>query len=319
MGEETPSGEGLLVFLGTSVKGARGEQAVVREMEPPTDDLEHPLPPERTLGVDAEQPPHVHSEETLAAGGGLSRTRQDLGMDHKGASHPEEDIQPHMEILNQRLRALPKADLLRILTGRCRHGTTICCCDSCLGEVGKDKKERIGFLDIEASSLKADFGILLSYCIKEHGRKTYGSKITTKELRSPLHDRRLTEQCVADMERFDRLITFYGSRYDIPFLRSRALYHRLRFPERGSIYHTDCYDWVKHKLRLHGNRLQFACDHLGIASKGHKLDPKHWNRALSGDQVSLNYIFTHNKEDVESLEELYNRLLPFCTLTKTSI
>jgi uncharacterized protein YprB with RNaseH-like and TPR domain len=213
-----------------------------------------------------------------------------------------------------------RKDVLRwMAANQCKHGRNYLSHYHCYVSEGREIKERIGFLDIEASNLKANFGIMLSYCIKDQGGKIYSRVITPEELKSTNHDKNLTASCVADIQKFDRIVGFYSSGYDVPFIRSRAMAHGLQFPKRGVIKHTDIWFWVRGKLKLHSNRLQHACDFLDIPSKGHKLNGGMWTKALTGDVKSLNYILTHNKEDVVATEMLYDKLLPFCTLTGVSL
>lgn len=224
-----------------------------------------------------------------------------------------------MEIGAKTIFQLKKNELVWLATHRCKHRHSYLEHFRCYEEEHPHTEERIGFLDIETSNLSSDFGIVLSYCIKERGGKIYGKAINPSDLRSRWHDKRLVQACVADMARFDRIATFYGCRFDIPFLRSRALHHNIGFPEWGTLKHTDVYGWVKYKLRLHSNRLQFACDFFGIPAKDHKLHGGMWTKALTGDKPSIDYIFVHNKEDVVSLELLYEKLLPYVQLTATKL
>lgn len=179
--------------------------------------------------------------------------------------------------------------------------------------------ERVGFLDLETSNLKADFGIILSYCIKDWKGKILCDTITQEELRSNGEDKNITRKCIRDMKKFDRIVTFFGRYFDIPFLRSRALKHGLSFPLYREIWHTDVWFWVRKDLKLHGNRLQFACDFLDIPSKAHKLHGGMWTKALTGRKAALRYILTHNKEDVESLEQVFEKLLPFNKLAMSGL
>lgn len=114
-------------------------------------------------------------------------------------------------------------------------------------------------------------------------------------------------------------MTYYGARYDVPFLRTRCLHHGLDFPPFGSIFHTDVYFAVRSKLKLYRNRLEAACDLLGIPSKGHRLTPKVWMAAATGDKKAIDFVLAHNVEDVISLEMLWNRLTGHSRVTKTSI
>ncbi len=173
--------------------------------------------------------------------------------------------------------------------------------------------ERIGSFDIETSSLNAVYGYVFSYCIKEHGGGLFGRVVTRSEILSYVFDKNLINEMMQVLKKFDRLIVYYGKdrRHDIPFIRSRAVLYNLEFPEYGEINITDVYDIIRGKFRLHNNRLGTICDYLDIEAKVHKLTPKIWCYASAGHTPSLKHIFEHNKEDVISLEKLYNKVINF--------
>ena len=200
-------------------------------------------------------------------------------------------------------------------TQRCKHRHTFLEHPHCY----ERKPEKIGFFDIESSNLHADFGILLSYAIKELDGDIYGAVISPKELRSAKLDNGIVKKCIQDMRRFDKIITYYGTRFDLPFVRARAMLYGLDFPVYKEIKHTDVYYWARAKLCLHRRRLQTVCDFLGIPAKEHPMTPNQWTTALTGNRASLDYIFVHNKEDVVSLEEVYKRLIDFTANRANSI
>jgi len=69
---------------------------------------------------------------------------------------------------------------------------------------------RVGFFDIEASGLKANFGIMLCYCIKDsESDKIYEYCISKKEMEKDL-DKKVIQHCVEDLSRFDRIVTYFG-------------------------------------------------------------------------------------------------------------
>ena len=204
------------------------------------------------------------------------------------------------------------------LTGRCRHRHLYHEHPNCFLEE-QGLKTKIGYLDIESSNLKANFGIMLSYCIKDNDNNTiYGSVITKAELMNGVLDKRLVEECIRDMQSFDKIITYYGTKFDIPFIRSRALYWGIQFPEYSTINHKDCYYMVRAKLCIHRNRLEDACRLMGITGKTH-IDSQYWIKALTGDRESLDYILDHNKKDVIILEKLYKRLKVYVKDSNRSI
>jgi hypothetical protein len=75
---------------------------------------------------------------------------------------------------------------------------------------------------------------------------------------------------------------------------------------------------VKNKLNLSSNRLENACDFLGIKGKT-PIEKQTWREAHFGRPESMARILEHNIADVEILEILHRRLEPFIRGTKTSI
>jgi len=213
------------------------------------------------------------------------------------------------------IRQLPKDEIIKMATNRCKHGHTFLEHPQCYGR----KPEKLGFLDIEASALNADFGILLSYCIKQLDGKIFGTIVSPSDMRSGRMDERVVRRCIEDMRKFDRLITYYGTNFDIPFIRTRSMLYNLEFPLYKELKHTDVFYWAKTKLCLHRKRLQVVCDFLGIPAKAHPMIPNIWNRALTGNKEALSYIYIHNQEDVASLEEAYKRLLDYTANRSNSV
>lgn len=181
--------------------------------------------------------------------------------------------------------------------------------------------ERVGFLDIEATNLHATFGYTFSYCIKELDGEIYEYLLSPREIRKCIFDRKLIEQLCVDLRRFDRVVVYWGKdrRYDVPFLRTRAVYHGSDFPKYKELVVNDLFDIVKAKLRLHRNRLETACEFFDIPSKTHRLSPTIWQKAMAGDKKSLAWILDHNREDVISTEQLWKKLQIYVRNPDTSI
>lgn len=183
----------------------------------------------------------------------------------------------------------------------------------------------IGFADIEASSLNASFGICFTYCIKKLDGPIIKRMISLEDLHAGLYDRNLIVQFIEDSKKFDRLIFHYGvdRKFDLPFLRTRAVKWGLDFPRWRDFYVNDTHTMLKNKFRLHSNRLEAACDVFGIESKGHKLNPDVWLKMMSGNpqrmKEALRYMLVHNVEDVESLEKLWKALEPYSRRGKVSL
>jgi len=204
-----------------------------------------------------------------------------------------------------------KVDQIRWLgSHRCKHGMTYLSHYNCyIAE--NPNQQRIGFIDIESSNLKADFGLMLCYCIKEQGTdKIYHRTVTEKELKHVL-DKNVVKQCIKDMLKFDMLIGYYSTKFDIPFIRTRAAVHKIYFPTYGTLKHKDVYYMVRNKFCLSRNRQEVACRVLlGKTEKSH-IVYTHWVKALQGNKKSLTYILDHCKRDVRDLERLYNHVINY--------
>jgi len=216
------------------------------------------------------------------------------------------------------LRGIPKQQILRLSRQTCKHGHSLLVHPTCLREeLGKE--EKWGYVDIESSNLAATFGYIISYCIKEANGPIIERVLTPNDIKNHIFDKRLMKQFIIDSRKFDRLLGYYSTKFDIPFLRTRSLHFGLDFPLYSEIKHTDVYYIVRNKLRLHRNRLETACEFFDIPCKGHRLNPTVWQRAMSGEKKALNYILQHNREDVISLELLYNKVSLYVKENKTSI
>ena len=216
---------------------------------------------------------------------------------------------------------LLKSELQIYLSGYCKHRVPYAQHPNCfIKEIQEGGKKRlVGVLDIEFDNFKADFGTILTYAIKVlNKKKIYTGRIYKKDLQKFDFDKRIVTSLVKDINKFDELITYYGTKCDIPYIRTRTLYHNLDFPFYGFIKHIDLYYWVKFRLKLHRNSLDSACRFLGIKDKNH-VDMEIWRRAKLGDKKSLDYVLKHNIGDVISTEKVYHALKNYSRKTSRSL
>ena len=222
------------------------------------------------------------------------------------------------------LRGLTKQQILKFSNQMCDHGHPLIVHTSCL-EKAIGYVERVGHLDIETGlSFSADYGMVISWCIKPDGEEIMGDWLQKKDFKTTdeNYDKRILGTCINAMGNFDRLIVYWGKdrRHDIPFLRTRALMMGLKFPLYQEQIVNDLYDTVRGKFRFERNSMARACEAFGIKSKAHPIDYKTWKKALVGhSDESIAYIYEHNKEDVISTEALYQAINHFSSNPKTSI
>lgn len=185
------------------------------------------------------------------------------------------------------------------------------------------KDKRVGHFDIETSQLNASFGFLISWAIKEdgpNGKTLYDALNKSDFVKAGYDDpdKRIVTSMVNALNEFDVITYHFGDYFDGPMSRSRALFYKLPFPENGALQKIDTWKWAKRNLKLHSNRLEAIAEFLGVNTKTH-LDPRIWRRASRGDIQAVNYIVEHNKQDVLTLEKVYNILKPYSNGARSSI
>lgn len=174
-------------------------------------------------------------------------------------------------------------------------------------------KLKVGFLDIETTDLRADWGYILTWYIKTEGKKEYYSgRINQKEILRGDFDKRVTRELLEAMSKYDVLWAHYGSdfRFDVPYIRTRAYSHGLEdlIPKKMELFIKDTYPLAKKKLKLSSNKLGNIAENLGIKEKKSPVSPVLWRLARIGNEEALDYVEEHNKRDVGVLEKVYKKL-----------
>jgi len=161
--------------------------------------------------------------------------------------------------------------------------------------------------DIEATNLNADFGRILCACFKEENGRvwTLSQRDWPKLLRDePWNDSKLVEAILDKLSDFDVWCTYYGSKYDLPFVRTRMF--GLKNPKPVSGFHIDLYYRVKYGLRLSRSSLLRIQEHLNLTTKKTPVEAQAWCRASAGDPRPYAQIEHHCRLDVRVLEEVYH-------------
>ena len=229
------------------------------------------------------------------------------------------------------IASLPKRDIMILARNTCKHHHSYLAHPKCAFQEGLiitkngveiEIKEKIGFLDMENFSfqMKADMGFTLTYVIKELDGDIIKNSVTIEELRNKVEDKRLLQDFVKDIKKFTRVITYYGTGFDLPFLRTRCLMQMLDFPIYHQIYHTDLYYNIRNKFLLRSKSLKHTCDTFHIPAKATPFKWDTWKDAvIKGNETALNLILRHNVEDVISTELLWKKVSLFNQINRRSI
>lgn len=219
---------------------------------------------------------------------------------------------------------MTKDEVMWLVNNRCiKHGHRYISHFNCFLNDHK-VKERIGYLDIEASNLKANFGIVLTWAIKDgQSDYIYYDHLTNKDVTKfpQSEDKRILETCVETMREFDRIVTHYGGdfQYDTPYLRTRCMMMDVEFPKHGEVYHADTFVIAKKKLSLSSRRQDIIAEALFKDSIKSRIDSAAWRGAVRGDTKCIKEVLDHNFRDVLELEKNFLAMKPYVKLTKKSI
>ena len=199
----------------------------------------------------------------------------------------------------------------------------------CFLERKEQYQEKIAFLDIEAESLDADFGIVFCWVIKDFATgKILKDCITKADMAKgkvsqphvqPKEDKRVVDSLLRAIRGFDRVVCHYGCGYDIPFVRTRAVINGLDFPKFGELFQSDTWMMLKKKFKLSRNSLENGTRTLLGKTRKNRLSLSLRHGCLRGEPWALKYTLVHCIQDVEDLYDLYCKINKFSKKTKSSI
>ncbi len=179
-------------------------------------------------------------------------------------------------------------------------------------------KPKILVLDIESLPNITYAFDLFSYkkpdmIIKEKAIITFSYKwLNEKEIyvikgnpADPYNDKELVRQILDIINEADYIVAHFGDKFDMPFIRSRALINGL--PPLGPVNQIDTYKLVKKYFHLNAKRLDYLGHILGVGRKNHT-SWKLWEQCAEGNKKAINEMARYNMQDVILLEKVFNKI-----------
>jgi len=158
--------------------------------------------------------------------------------------------------------------------------------------------------DIETSNLKADFSVLMSAVIKPFGKEpiVFRGDDYPEWKNQRADDSGLVKDIAKELKKHAIVITHYGQRFDIPFLRAKMVKYGLEpLPQMFGI---DSWRIAKNNFQVSSRRLQNLVRFFDIGEK-EGVDGALWmEAAYNGDRKAMDAIVEHNIQDVLVLEKL---------------
>lgn len=126
---------------------------------------------------------------------------------------------------------------------------------------------------------------------------------------NPWDDRQLVEMVLEPLNQADVIVTHYGNKFDVPYLRTKCMEHGLQQPDHNIEFIDTC-RIARGKLKLSRNRLGHIAKFLGVKEKG-SISHEQWFQVMRSSHEAINKIAEYNIQDVIVLEQIYNKLMPF--------
>lgn len=111
------------------------------------------------------------------------------------------------------------------------------------------------------------------------------------------------------LDEADVVVHYNGTKFDIPTLNKEFVMYEFKPP--APYKQVDLYVTAQKQFRFPSNKLEYIAKALGLGEKtrheGHEL----WVRCMAGDEAAWKRMEAYNKNDVELLEPLYDRMAPW--------
>ena len=122
------------------------------------------------------------------------------------------------------------------------------------------------------------------------------------------NDKTMLKEFMKVVNQADELITHNGDKFDLPWIRTRCLFHGIEmFPTYTTL---DTLVQARNKFRFNSNRIDYIAKFLGLGAKIHT-NYDMWKKiVLENNQRSLQEMVRYCKGDVSLLEKVYDKLSP---------
>lgn len=111
----------------------------------------------------------------------------------------------------------------------------------------------------------------------------------------------------------DVLVAHNGDRFDIPWIRTRALYHRLEWPPKP--ISTDTLKRARGNFRFNSNKLDYIAQYLNVGKKIDTGGFQLWKDVIDGKEEALEKMVDYCKQDVVILEKVHEIIQNYVPVT----
>jgi len=110
------------------------------------------------------------------------------------------------------------------------------------------------------------------------------------------------------LEEAEALVAHNGDRFDLPMIKARMIFHGI--PPIPKCISLDTLKMARRSFKFNSNSLDYLARFLGF--KGKMDNPKGlWINCWQGDVKAIKHMIKYNKVDIEILEFVFVKLLPY--------
>ena len=132
------------------------------------------------------------------------------------------------------------------------------------------------------------------------------NKVHTLDWGTKKVDMKLIHEFVKIMNKANEIIGHNGDRFDIPWVRTRALYHGIHNVPRWQT--LDTLKSVRSNLKLPSNRLDAIGRYFDLGEKI-KVDGDLWQNIVFGDGSRMEEMIDYCEQDVVLLQQVYEKII----------
>lgn len=134
-----------------------------------------------------------------------------------------------------------------------------------------------------------------------------GDVLTPEEIKNE-NDSRIVKSIWKLIDEADIIVAYNGLNFDIPRLNTRFIINGLQPPTTCNV--VDPILIAKKQFAFSSNKMDNIATQLGLTNKL-DTDFNLWKSCMEGNEEALGYMLSYNKQDVNTLEEIYIKMLPW--------
>lgn len=116
-------------------------------------------------------------------------------------------------------------------------------------------------------------------------------------------DKQMLIDFIKEANQADEMIAHNGDRFDIKWIRTRCIYHRIpMFPNYKTL---DTLKKAKSGFNFNSNRLDYIAQYLGVGTKVKHSGFDMWVKVMKGDKTAMSEMVNYCEGDIVVLEDVF--------------